>query len=207
MKVISFEGLDGVGKSTQIQLLAESYKLHGRDVQIVRDRPIRDGDSRELDGFRKFGIYPENGDVLMLLYMAQTISKDPIYQVAKKTGIDVIVDRGLDTCIAYSNLIISDKESGWRGMLNGTLWSYAEKPDITFLLRLPARERLQRLAIKGEEPPDEAEFLMQHKELEKAFVSLALRDPGRFRVIECGTRDANEIHAEILRLLNWDKSI
>ena len=100
--LISFEGTDGCGKSTQIKLLAEHLKQKGRDVVISREP----GGCRVGEKIRKILLNAENSEIspmceLFLYEAARAQHMHEVIEPALEQGKIVILDRFIDSTFAY----------------------------------------------------------------------------------------------------------
>lgn len=100
--LISFEGTDGCGKSTQIKLLAEHLKQKGKDVVISREP----GGCRVGEKIRKILLNAENSEIspmceLFLYEAARAQHMHEVIEPALEQGKIVILDRFIDSTFAY----------------------------------------------------------------------------------------------------------
>jgi dTMP kinase len=182
--LITFEGPEGAGKSTQAARLRE--RLAGRDVELYREPGSTElGDRvRELllDGG---GMSPETEMFLFMAARAELVAQR--IAPALLRGAIVLVDRYHDSTLAYQ---------GARGAR--TFWPESfPRPDLTVLLRLDPQLGLWRQRAAGrrldriESEPDEF-----HLRVVAEYDRLAAAEPGRFLVVD-GQREADEIEGAI----------
>ena len=203
---ITFEGIEGSGKTTQIQLLMEQLRNRGQQVVITREP----GGCPIADRIRGILLNPENSALVhrseLLLYAAaraQHVSE--IIRPALKAGATVLCDRFTDATLAY--------QGHGRGLdqklitqLN-QLASEEIKPDLTLLLDLPVEKglgrALQREVIQQDstEGRFEREALEFHQRVHAGYHTLADNEPDRFRIIDADN-DLQTIHLEILRTID-----
>jgi dTMP kinase len=147
---ITFEGIDGVGKSTQADLLEEFLKSKGKAVA----RTLEPGGT-ELGQEIRHLLLHRKGDVApraeALLYAA-----DRAHHVATKIrpalarGEVVISDRYFDSSVAYQG---AARELSVEDVRNISLWAVDNLiPDLTVLLDLAADKAIARRAKTGTEP-------------------------------------------------------
>ena len=180
---ISLEGIDGVGKSTQSDLLEEFLRAQGRDVL----RTFEPGGTelgqeiRHLLLHRKGNVAPRSE---ALLYAA-----DRAHHVATKVrpalerGEVVITDRYLDSSVAYQGagraLKAEDVRSISMFAVEGLL------PDLTILLDLEASAAAARRNTTGQEPDRlEREKIEFFEAVRQAFLDMAAAEPNRWLVID-----------------------
>lgn len=143
--LISFEGIDGSGKSTQIQLLKEYLLGKGHLVKVFREP----GGTAVSEQIRALLLHPEseiNPVAEMLLFSsarAQLIAEQVL--PALERGEIVILDRFYDSTTAYQGFGRGTIPLGDIQVINKVA-SHEREPDITFYLRLSIEESLQRRA-------------------------------------------------------------
>ena len=191
-KLITFEGGEGAGKSTQVSILADRLSQAGRRVIATREpggSPAAE-EIREVllsGNARSFGPFAE----ALLFSVARQDHVDSVIGDALGQGKWVICDRFLDSTRAYQGAtggvaapIISALE---RLTLNGLM------PNLTILLDIPVEEGLARAAQRsGGGAPDrfESQQLAQHQSVRKAFLDIAEEEPNRCVVIDASKPEA-----------------
>ncbi len=195
---ITFEGIEGCGKSTQAKLLYEELLSRGKKVILTREP----GGTPSAEEIREF-ILKEREEFFppfseLLLYIAaRGFHVENLIRPALKEGIDVICDRFSDSTIAYQGYgrgidpkFIRDIDSKATGGL---------KPDITFLIDLPVKEALKRIGTR-ERDRIEKEELEFHEKVRSGFIEIAKREPERVVVLD-GEKGIEEIFKEVVREL------
>jgi dTMP kinase len=187
---ITFEGADGAGKSTQVELLRAA--LADRSPLVVREP----GGTPLGERVREVLLHgePVSAEAEMLLFMAARAELlERLVRPALDAGRIVIADRYHDSTLAY--------QGGGRGI--ETWWpTDFPHPDRTFLLRLSSPEtgfermrgagrRADRLESAG------PEF---HRRVVEEYDRLAATDPSRWVVLDA-TRPAEEVHAGVMSAL------
>lgn len=194
---ITFEGIEGTGKSTQIALLKEHLEAKGRRVAVT----CEPGGSRIGAELRRVLLSLENRDLTpqaeLFLYLADRAQHvAQVVRPALKSGAVVLSDRFADSTVAYQGF--------GRGMdpellhqLNAVavdgLW-----PELTLLLDLDPVIGLERAMARNSregktsaEGRFEAESLAFHGRVRQGFLDLAAREPERIRVVDAsGTPEA-----------------
>lgn len=180
---ISLEGIDGVGKSTQIRLLAEYFEERGNRVVCTLEPGGTElgNEIRNLLLHRKGAVAPRSE---ALLYAA-----DRAHHVATKirpeleAGAVVITDRYLDSSVAYQGAgrALSAKE-----VRDISLWAVdGLLPDVTFLLDLEPHLAAARRAKTGEAADRlESEKLDFFENVRSEYLRLADAEPERFIIID-----------------------
>lgn len=178
-RFITFEGGDGVGKSTHISLLADSLRAQGHEVVVSREPG-----GTEL-GAQIRQLLLHGGDVSpraeALLYAADRAHHaDTVIRPALERGAIVLCDRYLDSSIAYQG---AARALGKEEIRDLSLWATENLlPDLTFLLDLPAPLAQQRLV--GESDRIESAGMAFHEAVRAEFLALAEAEPQRWRVLD-----------------------
>ena len=189
---VTFEGLDGSGKSTQARLLAEALAKDGRDVVATREPGGTELGERIRELLLAEGaISPWAEAALFAAARAQLV--DEVIAPALERGADVISDRYLDSSLAYQGLarglglerVLELNLHAVRGLL----------PDRTFLLLVDPGESVRRMGGKGDRIESEDDDFRAR--VDSAYRQLAETFPQRITSID-GTRPPREIAEEVL---------
>jgi len=180
---ISFEGIDGVGKSTQADLLETWLKEQGRTVV----RTLEPGGTDVGIEIRKILLH-HRGD-LAPRAEAALFAADRAHHVASKIrpalerGEIVITDRYFDSSVAYQG---AGRELSQTEVRDLSLWAVGGLlPDLTVLLDLPAEVARNRRDGSGTEPDRlESEKIEFFERARQAYLDLAIAEPERFLVID-----------------------
>jgi dTMP kinase len=205
---ITFEGIEGSGKSVQIARALEYLKQKGRDCIATREPGGTNfGLALRQVLLRADGCSREPWSEL-LLYLADRYQhlKETI-EPALQRGLIVLSDRYQDATRAYQGAArgIPESEIEAVSQLLGII-----EPDKTILLDLETEEGLARARLRNSADPSaamegrfEAEDLAFHQRVREAYLKLASRAPHRIHVIRAsGTPD--EVFSQIAQLLdNW----
>lgn len=201
---ITFEGIEGCGKTTQIRHLA-AY-LEGKRLPFLLTR--EPGGTAIGDRIRQILLSSENSRMepvteffLYVAARAQHIAQ--VVLPALKDGKTVLCDRFTDATVAYQGygrgLNRQWVEEIHDRFLNGL------KPYRTFLLDLPVEEGLRRAWKRMEnqaakEDRFEKEDLAFHRRVREGYLLLARQEPNRIVVLD-GMKDEQSLHREILTRL------
>jgi dTMP kinase len=204
---ITFEGLDGSGKTTQISRLAAWLKKRGHRALVIRQpggTQIGDRIRALVLDSRSKGLAPMCEMALMFADRAQVIAE--VIKPALEKGIIVLCDRFTDSTEAYQG---SGRELGSETVLElHRLICSNLQPDLTLLL-LPslgpslarARRRNQRTATakksKGDENRFEQEEEAFYRRVRKQYLKIAAREAARVVLIE-GDHSIKEVHEQIV---------
>lgn len=184
---ITFEGPEGAGKSTQVELLRAA--LADRWPVVTRE-PGGTSLGERVRGLllhADVGMAPETEMLLFMAARAELVAR--VIRPALLERRVVIADRYHDSTLAY--------QGGARGA--PTWWPESfPRPDRTFLLELAPEVGLERLGRSGRTADRlESEDLEFHRAVLRAYRQLADAEPGRFVRLDA-TRPAQEIHAAVM---------
>jgi dTMP kinase len=179
---ISFEGLDGCGKTTQAALLADALRAEGREVVAVREPGGTAAGERirELLLDPAAHILPWAEALLYAAARAQLVGE--VIRPALDRGATVIADRFIDSSVAYQGVARGlgiDRVLAVNDAATGGL-----QPDRTLLLRIPREEAAARRDGDGDRIESEAGAF--HQAVADGFSQAAARFPERVRVIDGG---------------------
>lgn len=203
---ITFEGLEGAGKSTQIKVLQKYLASKGWPTIITREP----GGTYIGDEIRDILLDIDNKDldykVEAFLYAAsraQLVSK--IIKPALEEGKIVLSDRYIDSSLAYQGY---GRRLPIDLILEFNKWATsALQPDLTLLLHLPAEVGLKR---NNSEQADriESESLAFHKRVEEGYDELARMNKDRYRIIDAKqeSRKVSQCIIEVVEQCFFKKS-
>ena len=203
---ITLEGIEGSGKTTQIDRLAEFFTDRGMAFVTTR----QPGGTVIGENIRSILLNPENHTLEplteLLLYLADRAQHiNEIIRPALAAGKTIICDRYFDATVVYQGFA--------RGLnvellleLHRILFENL-KPDVTLLLDLAPQQGLERAWQQlssgqraGRESRFENETLAFHKKVRAGYLELAKLEPQRFRIIDAG-QSADHVFAEIRKTL------
>ena len=206
---ISFEGIDGSGKTTQIHHMVKFFQDNRHSCVITREP----GGTRIGEKIRAILLDPVSKDMdpltELLLYTADRAQHiKEFVSPFLSTGKIVLCDRFYDATIVYQGFA-RGLDIGLIDKLHKLLFKNL-KPDLTILLDLPPEEGLSR-AWKQIENGDrenvetrfEEEKLSFHNKVRSGYLELARLEPGRFRVIDA-SMDENQVRNEIINILSGE---
>lgn len=179
-RFITFEGIDGAGKSSQIEWMAQHLRERGHRVIVTREP----GGTPLAESIRTWVLQqPMSMRVeALLVFAARQDHLDQVIRPALNSGTWVICDRFTDSTIAY--------QGGGRGMPSADIellehWVHPDlQPDRTYLFdlapQIAARRRAAARAADRFEAEDEAFF----SKVRQAYLERVARDPSRFKLID-----------------------
>ena len=195
---LSFEGIDGSGKSTQARLLAAALHAAGHAVTLTREP----GGSPGAEDIRRLVLEgdpdrwsPETE--LLLFTAARRDHLEKTIRPAVARGEVVITDRFADSTRMYQGLtrgnLAAEVDALHRLMIG-------VEPDLTFLIDLPPEAGLARATARaGTEMRFEDMGLPVQTRARDGFLALAAKHPARFRVID-GNRPQTAVAADVQAL-------
>lgn len=190
-KFISFEGTEGVGKTTAINNLC--HKLGELGIDYVRTR--EPGGSALGEQLRDILISPStsinDNTELLLMFAARSDHFEKIIAPALSNGKWVVCDRFTDSSFAYQGYGRSNANEAMLAKINNLINGFVPKmPDVTFWLDLPVAEGMQRVSKRSEIDRFEQEALAFFERVYQGYEFLAEQQPTRFKRIDAsGTSD------------------
>lgn len=201
--LITFEGTEGCGKTTQIARLAERLRAAGRTVRTTREpggTPIGEEIRHTLKHSQQnHAMTPEAELLLMNASRAQLVRE--VIRPALAAGEIVLCDRFYDSTIAYQGYGRGLDLGLIRGVIKIAVGS--THPKLTLLLDIPPETSAARLASRK---PEQAVARDRFEEADRGFFervaqgyrAIATAEPGRVRVVD-GTGSVEAVSAEIWR--------
>lgn len=202
---ISFEGVEGCGKSTQIALLEQKLRTTNHDVLLTREP----GGTPIADQIRRILLDSQNKDILPLteLLLYASSRAEHLGQVIRKNlkdGKIVLCDRFLDSTTAYQgyargfdlHLIEQIHHITCQGL----------KPNLTLLLDCDPKQGLKRAMTRMQdkiikEDRFEQESLDFHQKVRQGFLAIAKQESDRVKIINA-ERTIDEIAENIWSIVN-----
>jgi dTMP kinase len=200
---VTFEGVEGCGKSTQVKLL--EHRLRRRHIPVIATR--EPGGTRIGKGIRKILLDARNTAISplteLLLYAADRAQHvKEIIRPGLLEGNWVLCDRFMDATEAYQGRGRGQAADLIR--LINDLVIQELRPDLTFLLDLPVEIGLERalrrnrISNAGTQDRFEREQLSFHRKVRRAYLQLARREKDRFVIIDAGAGE-KEVEEAVFR--------
>jgi dTMP kinase len=200
---ITLEGIEGAGKSTHIQFIAEQLRQAGSEVLITREP----GGTNLGEGIR--GLLLKKNEELMceetellLMFAARAQHVKQIILPAINAKKIVICDRFTDSSYAY--------QGGGRGLSHEKIqqleaWLFSGvlsgfKPDLTLLLDLSVETGLSRAKARSESDRFEIETMSFFQNARDVFLKISQDEPDRVSVIDT-EQDVKIVQSAILKVL------
>ncbi len=196
---ITLEGVEGVGKTTQVDYLGELFKEHNRTVTITREP----GGTSVGEAIRSILLDKKELDIcmeteLLMMFAARAQHLHRIILPALERNDVVICDRFTDASFAY--------QGGGRGIHKDKIrqlqhWVQGElKPNLTLLLDAPVELGLERAGKRSKPDRFESEALSFFNAVREEYLSIAREEPERLVVIDASAEHKNvqkQIHAAL----------
>ena len=201
-KLITFEGLDGCGKSTQLEKATDWLNAQGYSVLKTR----QPGGTVIGQQIRSILLNPEHEELQpeseLLLYLADRIQHlQELILPAKTAGKIVLCDRFHDSTVAYQGYGRGLNLNSIESIVAHCIKPYA--PDLTILLNISPETVASRLECRQEHAEKDRldlESLSFFKRVAQGFQELAATEPDRFICIN-GEQDIEDIHLQIVNIL------
>jgi dTMP kinase len=185
-KLISFEGSEGSGKSTQIARLADRLQKSGREVVATREP----GGTEIGEQIRNIIVHNSKGDEmtpeteLLLFTAARAQVVREVIAPALKRGAVVLSDRFLDSSTVYQG-IARNLAPGPVAEINRFAVGHV-MPDLTIVIDVPTEVSLQRVRQRASDLPDrmERENITFYRKVREGYLLLAKEWPDRVVVLD-----------------------
>lgn len=198
---VSFEGIDGSGKSTQLTLLREVLEAEGQTVLTIREpgATMLSESIREILLSNKQSI--TSTAELLLFSSARTQLVETIIEPALREGKIILCDRYVDSTTAYQ---------GYGRQLNmdhvrqcNAIATRGILPHVTFFIDVAYERAQQRMQFTpGSSEPDRMERSGREffERVRQGYLEIAAQEAERFVVVD-GHRDRQQIHADIVSIV------
>jgi dTMP kinase len=201
---ITFEGIDGCGKTTQFRMLAQWLRDRGKDVVET----VEPGGTEIGRQIRRILLDPASADMqprteLLLYFASRAQNVDQVIRPALDAGKIVLCDRFTDSTLVYQgcgrgldpNVVLDLDRIACRGL----------KPDVTLLIDIDAGTSLMRAKRRNErvgpaESRIDEEDAAFHERVRQGYLALAKAEPERIVVID-GAAGIGEVGQRIREAL------
>ncbi len=196
--LITFEGSEGSGKSTQVSRIARRFEDHSYDVVVTREP----GGTAVGEEIRRLLMHAEASDNItpeaeLLLFAASRAQLvREVIRPALNAGKVVLCDRFLDSTTVYQGVgrqIAAEPVN----MIN-TFAVGDNMPDVTVVIDIPAEVGMERVRHRVREMPDrmEQENIEFYRKVREGYLMLAKTLPERFIIVD-GTKSLDEVESFI----------
>ncbi|MFO8151862.1 MAG: dTMP kinase [Thioalkalivibrio sp.] len=194
-RFITFEGIEGAGKSTQLERLLRRFAGNGPEVVVTREP----GGTALGERLRDLLLDPSIGTMaaeteLLLIFAARAEHLRRCIEPALARGAWVFCDRFTDASFAYQGAgrgLGMDRVAALEDWLQGDL-----RPDLVLLFDVPPRLGLERALSRGKRDRMENEDLAFFERARAAYLERARLRPRRYRVID-GALDVDSVAAAV----------
>jgi len=193
---ISFEGIDGSGKTSQAARLAEELEA---EALLVREPGGTEAGERVRELLKDPGMRVDPLAELLLFCAARAELVAEVIGPAREMGRDVVCDRFSDSTIAYQGVargLGAERVEELCDLATGGLW-----PDLTLFLRIHPELAAERIAAEGRAADRfEGEGLELQRRVAEGYEELARRHPERIRVVDASP-GTDEVHDSVMAAL------
>ena len=197
-RFITIEGVDGSGKTTQLQLTARYLLDRGYEVVTTRE-PGGTTMAERIRGLVLDADESINPRTELMLYLAARAEHvEKVIRPALAAGKIVLCDRFADSTMVYQGFV--------RGIETAKVKALCEfaagglQPDLTILLDAAPEALLQRRADRGVQDRFEQEGLDFQKKVRDGFLSMADADPARIKKVHA-LQNAEAVQTDIQKIL------
>ena len=193
---ITFEGSDGCGKTTQIELLDEYLKKIGYSTLITREPGAKGLGEKVREILLNYDGEVSSRCESFLFLADRAQHADCIIKPAIKNGVIVLCDRHTDSTIAYQGygrgVDIDELKKLNNIAVNGL------KPDLTIVFDIDAKTSMER--VGKEKDRMESAGIEFFERVREGYLKIAEQEPDRVKVVD-STKSIEEIHQKVLELV------
>ena len=204
-RLLTFEGGEGAGKSSNLALTAAFLRERGVQVEVTREP----GGTPLAEDIRQLLLAPRDESMaadteLLLMFAARAQHLAARIRPALEQGVWVLSDRFVDASYAY--------QGGGRGVAMARIevleqWALnGLRPDLTLLFDVPVEVGLARAGRRGSLDRIEQEDLAFFQRIRDTYLARAGAEPDRFRIIDAA-RPLPQVQAALVALLEncWEQ--
>lgn len=199
-KLITLEGIEGAGKTTQMAVVQDILKNHGKKVLCTREpggTPL--GEALRGLLLEKNALDIDKEAELLLMFAARAQHVKQVIKPALQAGQWVICDRFTDASYAYQGGgrgIALERITVLENWVQGSL-----RPDLTLLLDVPVSQGLARASQDHSVDRFEAETEHFFTQVRKTYLEMANDQPHRYRIIDA-SHHQETVAANLEKVLN-----
>ena len=193
---IAFEGGDGAGKSTQVELLRAAFEAAGRTVTVTR-QPGGTELGQQIRDLVLHGDHVAPRAEALLFAADKAHHVEQLIRPALRRGDVVVTDRYTDSSVAYQG---AGRDLGAQEIHDLNMWAAdGLVPALTVIVDISAQEgRRRRGAVHDRLESEEDAF---HESIRAHYLAMAQGNPKRYLVLD-GTRPAEDLHDEVVSRLS-----
>ncbi len=199
-KFITFEGTEGVGKTTQIYLLEKYLQSNNINTIITREP----GGTKAGERIREIlldqnSVHINSKAELLLMFAARAQHLEEVIFPALHKNVWVLCDRFTDASYAYQGggrCVPISQIQAIETMVQGNF-----RPDLTILLNCDVNKGMQRVAKRGKKDRFEKERMEFFENVQQTYLQLAKNNPQRFEVIDAD-QTVDKVAAMIQKIVN-----
>jgi dTMP kinase len=192
---ITVDGIDGAGKTTQIEFICELLERTGRRVVQTREP----GGVALGERIRSLVLEQREQTMsadteLLLIFAARAEHLERVIRPALARGDWIVCDRFTDATYAYQGggrHISSERIALLEDWVQGTL-----RPDLTLLFDLPVEQSMRRVDRRGQHNRFDSETLAFFERVRATYLQRARAAPQRYRIIDA-SRSLSDVQAEV----------
>lgn len=195
---VTLEGVDGSGKSTQLEMLVAELRRHGQPVLTTREPGGTPLGLRLRESLLDINEEVDPLAELLIFAADRAHHVRTVIQPALTEGKIVISDRYADATVAY--------QGAGRGFSPEKIQQVVElatgglKPNLTLFFDLPVEESMRRIHARDAKHADridveDAEF---HQRVREGYLAIAKAEPHRFRIVDASA-EVEDIHRRVMR--------
>lgn len=197
--LITLEGGEGAGKSTQIVRLRDKLTKAGHDVVVVREPggTVISEQIREIVLSKRHTGMAYTAEVLLFQAARAQIYRE-IVLPSLTAGKVVLMDRSRDSSVVYQGMV----RGFGREMIEqlNNISTKQTKPDLTILLDVDPQVGLERQIANGEGNRFEMEALDFHNQVRQAYLELAKAEPIRWQIVDA-SRSIDQVAVEVWQVV------
>ena len=203
-KFITFEGVEGAGKSTQSRVLVDYLNNNGIEAVWTREPAGVEG-AEEIRKLIISGSVNKSDSIteLLLMYASRREHTEKKIKPLLKQGKVVVSDRYFDSSIAYQGYGYGIDLNKIKQIQDIVLNNF--KPDLTLILDLDVEKGLKRTDIRGEKNRFEDMEVSFHNRVRNGFMEIAKNEKDRVKLINVEDKTIETLQKEILDII--DKNI
>lgn len=199
-KLITLEGIEGVGKSSNLRFIADYLTQKGREVVLTREpggTPLAEDLRKILLNEYQEKTWPETE--LLILYAGRFQHVECLIKPAMAQGKWVVCDRFNDATFAYQGAgrgVDKEKIAALdRWVLNGL------SPSLTIILDAPVEVAFSRIQKHRDLDRFEKEKVAFFERIREAYLTRASDDPARYRVVDA-SRTLSEVQTDLQNIID-----